>query len=273
LDFATQALTVRPGDPEALRLRGTMRYVRFLLALDPYPLTMNQLLDSAEADLRAGADSTNPNRAESLSLLSHLEGRKSDPAAGKNAALRALEADPYLADANEVLYRLFSMSVDLTDPAGADRWCKEGGRRFPRDPYFTECQFEQMAIPGQTPDVTKAWRAVEADVRLWPADTAFRRRRDQILVSFVLLNAGLKDSADRVALRSRADATVDPNLELTYFEAMLRNRMGDRDESLRLLGQYLAANPQDRMQLANDQSWWWHGVHEDPRFKALVSAK
>ncbi|HEY6224269.1 MAG TPA: serine/threonine-protein kinase, partial [Gemmatimonadales bacterium] len=134
LDFATQALKVRPGDPEALRLRGTMRYIRFLLALDPYPLTMAQLLDSAEADLSAGADSTNPNRASALSLLSHLEGRKSDPAAGKNAALKAWEADPYLTDANEVLYRLFSMSVDLADPAGADRWCKEGGRRFPKDP-------------------------------------------------------------------------------------------------------------------------------------------
>ncbi|HEY6223688.1 MAG TPA: hypothetical protein VIW26_07885, partial [Gemmatimonadales bacterium] len=133
---------------------------------------------------------------------------------------------------------------------------------------------EQMAIPGQPPDVAKAWRILEHDVKLYPpADTAFRRRRDQLLVSFVLLNAGLKDSADRVARRSRADATVDPNLELIYFEAMLRNRMGDRDESLRLLGQYLAANPQDRMQLANDESWWWHGVHEDPRFKQLVSAK
>jgi eukaryotic-like serine/threonine-protein kinase len=274
LEFAAQALQVRPGDPEALRLRGTMRYIRFLLALDPYPLTTTQLLDSAEADLRAGGDSTNPNRASAWSLLSHLEGRKSDPAAGKLAALQALEADPYLVDANEVMYRLFSMSVDLEDPAGADRWCKEGRRRFPKDAYFTECQFEQMAIPGQPPDVAKAWQYLEEDVALWPpSDRDFRRRRDQLLVSFVLLNAGLRDSADRVALRSRADATVDPNRELIYFEAALRNRMGDRDESLRLLAQYFAANPQDRMTLANDASWWWHGVHEDPRFKQLVAGK
>jgi eukaryotic-like serine/threonine-protein kinase len=274
LVFAEEALKVRAGDPEALRLRGTMRYIRFLLALDPYPLTPTQLLDSAEADLRAGADSTNPNRASAWSLLSHLEGRKSDPAAGKIAAYNALESDPYLTDANDVLYRLFSMSVDLEDPAGAERWCTEGGRRFPKDPYFTECQFEQMAIPGQSPDVARAWRILEQDVKLYPpSDTVFRRRRDQLLVSFVLLNAGLKDSADRVARRSRAEATVDPNRELIYFEAALRNRMGDRDECLRLLGQYFAANPQDRMTLANDESWWWHGVHEDPRFKQLVGQK
>jgi hypothetical protein len=165
------------------------------------------------------------------------------------------------------------MSVDLADPAGAERWCNEGGRRFPKDPYFTECQFEQMAIPGQSPDVAQAWRILEQDVKLYPpSDTAFRRRRDQLLVSFVLLNAGLKDSADRVALRSRADATVDPNRELIYFEASLRNRMGDRDECLRLLAQYFAANPQDRLTLANDESWWWHGVHEDPRFKEISVA-
>ena len=274
LAFADEALKVRPGDPEARRLRGTMRYIRFLLALDPYPLAPAQLLDSAEADLRAGADSTNPNRASAWSLLSHLEARKSDPAAGKLAALQALESDPYLVDANEVLYRLFSMSLDLEDPAGADRWCKEGGRRFPKDPYFTECQFEAMALPGQPPDVAGAWRILEQDVSLWPPNARdFRRRRDQLLVSFVLLNAGLKDSADRVARRSRADASVDPNRELIYIEAMLRNRLGDRDESLRLLAEYLAANPQDRMTLANDQTWWWRGVRDDPRFKQLVGQK
>ncbi|HKE92291.1 MAG TPA: serine/threonine-protein kinase [Gemmatimonadales bacterium] len=274
LAFADQALKIRPGDPEALRLRGTMRYIRFLLALDPYPLTPAQLLDSAAADLRAGADSTNPNRASAWSLLSHLEARKSDPAAGKIAAYNALESDPYLIDANEVLYRLSSMSVDLEDPAGAERWCTEGGRRFPKDPYFTECQVEQMAIPGQPPDVAKAWRILEQDVALWSPDQRdFRRRRDQLLVAFVLLNAGLKDSADRVARRSRADATVDPTRDLLYTEAMLRNRLGDRDESLRLLTEYLAANPQDRITIANDQSWWWRGVHEDPRFKQLVGLK
>lgn len=273
LEFADQALTVRPGDPEAMRLRGTLRYIRWLLGLDPYPLTSTQLLDAAEADLRAAGDSTNPNRASAWSLLSHLEQRKSDPAAGKLAALKAYETDPYLTDANDVLYRLFTSSLDLEDGAGADRWCREGGRRFPSDPYFTECQIELMALPGQPVDVKRAWRILEEDVNLWPPNARdFRRRRDQIFVAFVLANAGLKDSADHVALRSRADASIDPNRELLYFEAMLRNRLGDRNESLRLLGLYLATNPQDRFSLANDQSWWWRGVSDDPRFKELVGS-
>jgi hypothetical protein len=187
--------------------------------------------------------------------------------------LKAYETDPYLTDANEVLYRLFTSSLDLEDGAGAERWCREGQRRFPTDPYFTECQFELMALPGQTVDVPQAWRIVDEDVNLWPPNARdFRRRRDQMLMAFVLVNAGLKDSADRVALRARADASVDPNRELVYFEAALRNRLGERDESLRLLGLYVATNPQDRNTLANDQSWWWRGVHDDPRFKRLVGA-
>jgi hypothetical protein len=122
-------------------------------------------------------------------------------------------------------------------------------------------------------DVARAWKVLEQDVALWPPNARdFRRRRDQIFVAMALANAGLKDSADRVARRSRADATVDPNRELVYFEAMLRNRLGDREESLRLLEQYLATNPQDRVTLANDQTWWWRGVHEDPRFKQLVGS-
>ncbi len=273
LGFAEAALTVRPGDPEALRLRGTLRYIRWLLGLDPYPLTTRQLLDFAEADLRAGGDSTNANRASAWSLLSHLEARKGDPAAGKLAALKAYEADPYLVDANDVLYRLFSNSVDLEDGAGAERWCKEGRRRFPKDPYFTECQFELMALPGQPVDVKQAWAIVEEDVSLWPPNAReFWRRRDQMMMALVLANAGLKDSADHVAIRARADASIDPNRDVLYFEAALRNRLGQRDESLRLLEQYLATNPQDRATLANDQSWWWRGVHDDPRFKQLVGA-
>jgi hypothetical protein len=122
-------------------------------------------------------------------------------------------------------------------------------------------------------DVDRAWKVLEADVALYPPNARdFRRRRDQLIVGLALANAGLKDSAARLALRSRADASVDPNRELVYFEAMLRNLLGERDESLRLLGTYLAVNPNDRAGLANDESWWWRGVHDDARFKALVGA-
>jgi hypothetical protein len=36
---------------------------------------------------------------------------------------------------------------------------------------------------------------------------------------------------------------------------------------------YLATNPQDRLSIANDETWWWRGLREDSRFKALVGIK
>jgi hypothetical protein len=73
-----------------------------------------------------------------------------------------------------------------------------------------------------------------------------------------------------VATRARADATLDPSRELVYIEAIFRNIVGDRDEALRLVRTYLATNPEDRPLMAKDETWWWNGLRDDPRFKALV---
>ena len=271
LDFAAQALALKSEDPEALRLRGTMRYVRWLLNLDPSPLTGDQLLAAAERDLRAGAAPDNANRAPALALLSHLLFRKSETAEGKLVALEAYETDPYLTDASDLLYRLFSGSVELEDGPEAARWCEEGYRRFPQDPFFTECQLQLYALRDQRPDITRAWQLLDQNVAQYPPNAReFRRRLDQLFVAMALTRAGLKDSARAVALRSRAGADIDPTHQLAYFEAMLRNLLGDRDEALRLLTVYLATNPQDRATLAKDDTWWWGGLRDDSRFKALV---
>jgi hypothetical protein len=121
--------------------------------------------------------------------------------------------------------------------------------------------------------VPRLWRLLEENVNLYPPNLReYRRRRGRLLVAMALANAGLKDSARAVALRARADASIDPTRDLVYIEAMLRNLLGDRDECLRLLGLYLATNPNDRSTVARDETWWWDGVREDPRFKALVGA-
>ena len=73
-----------------------------------------------------------------------------------------------------------------------------------------------------------------------------------------------------MATRARADATLDSSRDLVYIEAIFRNLVGDRDEALRLVGLYLATNPQDRPLMVKDDTWWWNGLRDDPRFKALV---
>ena len=271
LRFAEEALRIRP-DSEAIHLRGTMRYIRSVLNTDVGSLSGERLLDAAEADLRAGgAARSNPRRASALALLSHLLLRRSETAQGKLAALQAWEADEYLTEASAVVWRLYSASLDLEDAAEAGRWCGEGQRRFPNDPFFTECRISLYAIRGMKPDVPALWKLVDQYAKMYPeAQQEYRRKRAQIMLSMALANAGLRDSARAVALRARGNPTVDPTNDLMYLEVAARNVMGDRDEALRLLGTYLATNPQERESLARDETWFFRGLRDDPRFKALV---
>ena len=273
IEFANQALKIRT-DSAALQLRGTMRYVRWLLNLDPGSLTTDQLLAAAEQDLIAGgADLANPRRADDLSLLSHLEARKSDMAQAKVYAQQAYDADPYLADVNDIMWRLYSVSLDLEDQAEATRWCRIGSQRFPDDPSFTECQISLYALKGMKPDVPRLWKILDQNVQQYPPNARdYRRRRGSLLVAMALANAGLKDSARAVALRARAGPDVDPNRELVYLEMLLRNLLGDRQEALSLLAQYVAVNPQDRVTIADDHTWWLRGLRDDPKFLALVGS-
>jgi len=270
LDFARQALALRPDDPEALNLRGTMRYIRWLFNLEP-PGEANQLLADARRDLMAGEAASNPNRASDLALLSHLYARTSDLVDSKLAAMQAYEVDPYLTEARDVLWRLFSASLDLEDAAEAGKWCREGYGRFPQDPSFTECQITLYALKGLRPDVPELWRLLDRNVALYPPPQRdFRRRYGQLEVAFALVNAGLKDSARAVALRARAGADVDPTRDLVYLEIMLRNLLDDRAQALQLLKLYLATNPQDKVNIARDSTWWFRGLRDDPEFKRLV---
>jgi eukaryotic-like serine/threonine-protein kinase len=274
LGFAAQALRLKPDEPEAMQLRGTMRYVRWLLNLDPAPLTADQLLAGAEADLRAGAVDANPNRANALALLSHLLARRSETVDAKLTAMQAYEVDPYLADAEGVLTRLTLTSIDLEDAAEANKWCQEGYRRFPNSPEFTECQIQVYALKGQKPDVAKSWRLLDQNVAQYPpSEREYRRRRGALFVAMALANAGLKDSARAVALRARAGADVDPSRDLIYVEILLRNMLGDRNEAIGLLKLYLVTNPQDKVTIAQDSTWWWRGLRGDAEFRQLVGLK
>jgi len=119
--------------------------------------------------------------------------------------------------------------------------------------------------------VGKAWQLLAENVKSYPPNQReYRQRRGQLLVAMALARAGLPDSARAVAVRSRADASVDPTRDLVYIEALLRNMLGDRDEALRLVSTYLATNPQERPSMASDDTWWWRGLREDPRFRALL---
>jgi serine/threonine-protein kinase len=270
LAHAERALLVDPEDPDALELRGTLRYWRWLLNLEPNASRAAELFSEAERDLRAAVDK-NPIQASAWTSLSHLLINKQEPAEAKLAALRAYEADPYLTNANQTLWRLFSTSVDLDDPVEARHWCDEGGRRFAQDPRFAECRFWVGFLKGQKPDVDSAWLSMQRYVELSsPNQREFWQLRGQMIMAAVLARAGLKDSARSVIIRSRADAGVDPARELAQWEAVARTILGDKDEAITQLGIWLATNPQQRASMAKDNLWWWKDLRGEERYKQLL---
>ncbi len=270
LEHAGRALRIQPNDPEALELRGTLEYWRWLINLEPDQAKAAKLLADAERDLRA-AVAANVNAASAWAWLSHLLMSQSQEAEAKLAALRAYEADPYLSSVRQTLWRLFQTSLDLEDQQEATHWCGEGHRRFPNFHRFTECQIWLFALKGVKPDVPKAWQLFEQYDQLIPRSTReFTHRWGQMIVAMALARAGLADSAKRVAERARADAAIDPTRDLAQLEAVVHVILGDRDEALHLLSTYVAANPQFRATMARDEGWWWKDLRDDPRFAALA---
>jgi hypothetical protein len=274
LRYADSALSLSPNDPDALALRGTSHYFRFVLGMGADAQAVRAGGDSAEADLRA-ATTTDPFQTYAWTLLSHRLMRSGKVAEGKLAAMRAYEADPYDNDTPMTLWRLYAASLDLEDRQEATRWCEIGKARYANDPSFVECQITVQVLPGQTPDIPTLWRLLDQNVRLYPPNQrAYRFRRGQLLVAMAIARTGLTDSARAVAVRARADATIDPSRDLVFVEMLLRNLLADRDEALRLAAEWYAANPQERSVCASgdagDGTWWTRGLREDPRYKTIA---
>lgn len=268
LDHARVALQLAPDDPDALELRGTLRYWRYLLDLESDPAAAQRLFEDAEADLRRSIE-VNPDQAGAWAILSHLLLNKAETSEAKMAASRAYQADAYLRSADTILWRLYTTSYDLEDQPEAKHWCEELGRRFPDHPRYVECQLFQMTMHNAEPDVDKAWELADDMVQLRPApEVEFSRRWAHLAVAAVLARADLADSARAVAYRSRGDASVDPTRDLAYLEAFVRTLVGDHDEAITLLGQFVAAVGAERSDI---EFWWFSGLRGEPRYQALLA--
>jgi len=266
---ADRALHVRPEHLAALELRGTLRY-RYWLATG----SAGAELTPAEQDLRAAAVPGNPSQARAWGTLSALVQATGQLAEANLLARRAYEADAYLAESPQLLFRLYHTSLDLGKEQEAVRWCNTGFGRFPEDWHFTFCRLTILAwpAPGQLgpearADVARAWRLVSELERLSPPEErkAYLPRW-QIRVAGVLGRAGLRDSAEAVIRRARAAAPED--LEMDFYEAEARMLLGDREATLRLLARDVAANP--RFRKYTRMYPVFRPLWPDPRFQALV---
>lgn len=268
LEHAEQALQRAGGsNAEALELRGTLHYFAWLLGTTPEPTARDEQLRAARADLERAVQQ-DPTLASAHSTLSHLYYRDDIPSAVL-AARRAYEEDAYLDVANEVLWRLSLGSYDLEQFDQMKRWCDEGGRRFPQDFRFTECQLWWMTTPASQPAAPQAWQLLARLDSLTPEPRQeYEHARGLLLVGGVLARAGAADSARAVLQRADAAAGygVDPTRELQQVAAYMWTLLGRNDNAIRLLKQYAGANPGSSF----EHHWWWRALRGDPAFQDLA---
>lgn len=272
LQHAERALALEPGNADALELRGTLRYWRWLNNLAPTD-SAAALFSEAEGDLRAAVQK-NPIAATAWTTLSHLLINKPANAEAKLAAMRAYNADPYLASVNTTLWRLFITSYAQEDAVEAQRWCDEGERRFPNDSRFAECHLWTYTMDGVRPDLARGWLELERYAALSPPTIAqLNRLKGGQRMAIALARSGLRDSAQRVAARARGNPTVDPGRELAELEAIVHAKRGDFDAAFEQLSNFFAANPQRQAELGDQGPWELKELRSDPRFSVMMRAK
>jgi hypothetical protein len=237
------------------------------------PATRRRLLDSAEADLKAATDLDGTQAAAYL-VLSQLYYDRKDNVSALLAARRAYEADAFLQNQNANLFQLFWTHYDLEQFPDADRWCREGARRFPADYNFAECQLWLTIAPWKDVDVAGAWAIAAKASKLAPPDRqAFETRLGQIIVAGVLARSGLKDSARRVLETGRVGHDVDPEDELRGYEAIPLILLGDHNEAIEVLKSYVVLHPTHEFSVGRDLHWWWRPLQDEPGFRALLERR
>ena len=273
---ADRALALDKADADALELRGSVEYWKYLYPLEADPARRAALFTQAQADLE-GATQLNPAAASAYAMLSHLYANHPDKGMADVlfAAKKALDMDAYLSNADVVMYRLALGYYDLNQGADADQWCTEGRRRFPRDPRFVQCQLQIMTSKYvANPDPALAWRLADSVVALTPdeRDQRYARLYGRVLTAAVIARAGLLDSARNVLRGTKPDPEVDASNDLANTAAFAWLLAGDTTEALNQIKLYLLANPDRVAGFRDDPFWWFRGLSEDPRYKAMVGA-
>ena len=271
LGHIERALALDSRHPDALELRGNLRYWGWLQGIEPDVEKAKALLADAQKDLEAATDA-NPNQAGAWASLSHLYNQTASGTKVALAAQRALEADAFLDQADVILFRLFISSYDLGQFPDADNSCKEIRRRYPADLSAPRCElFMQTTRLRDPPDIARAWRLADSVTAAAPAGRKrFLELNGHMLVAGVLARAGLKDSAARVVERSKGDSDLNPTRDLALFGAFVYAQLGETAKAVDLLGVYLQANERLRAAYADDPGWWFRAIQGDPAFKRLV---
>src|SRR5687767_2284583 len=282
MGYAVEALGRDPTSARALALKGAANYAAWRVTPPDQAAVRAGLLDSAEAQLLAATQADN-SLAAGYATLSNIYYERKDVGIAYRMALSAYTADKYLSNSAAVLNRLFFSSYDTEQFLEARRWCNEGYLRFPGNPTFTQCSLFLMLTPDATRDVPEAWRLLarldSVNANRPEQARAYQNRLGRILVGGAIgkrttgVASPLADSARRVLLGARADRSIDPGRELPGYEAVVRAQMGDFDEAIALLKEYVASNPDHSFNVGGNVHWWWRDIRSRPDFLALLARR
>lgn len=264
LEHARRAVSMSGGHPEALELRGR---VRFELAEVLSGTEADSLYARGERDLEA-AVAEDATRARAWVTLSDLYQRRAQFAEAQRAAEQALAADYYLTEGPEVTLRLWHTALELEEADEASRWCREGRRRWPARAAFLQCKLLSLAsYPGSPEEVDDAWATLDSMVAVTAEGQRDAVRNHGLMwLAQAAAGVGLADSARAIIRRARGP---EPDPALAYNEAHARVRMGEEERALDLLELHVRHFPNRGGEyLAGD--WWFRELRGHPRFRALV---
>ena len=281
LKHADRALAIDPESPDALEVRGTLKYWSWLSNLETDASKNQTLLMGAKADVER-ATQLNPKQASAFATLVHLYTQVPSVTQSEVviAATKAYDADEFLSNANVVLNRLFVAEYDLPSFDKAAQHCAIFASRFPRDYRSKRCQlFMLTTLTAKDLDIAGARRIADSSVALRPPKDSLNERLNTNLLLAAAMARGSKqrpalaDSARRLLASSMGDSQVDPTRDLTYLAAFVYTQLGDADGAVRMLKEYLAANPKRANALREDPGWWFKSLESNAQFRQLVGAK
>jgi hypothetical protein len=278
LGHADRAIALDANNADALEVRGNLKYWSWFSNLETDASKKDALLLSAQADLEA-ATKVNPKQGGAWASLSSLyyQVPKATSTDVYLAAQHAFDADEFAANANVILNRLFLASYDIGSFDKAEQFCKEFHVRFAADVRSLRCGLYLLSAPKLAAyDIAAAWRLADSVVaHTPPAGQVLERLSDNMLVAAVIARASksqpaLADSARHVAKASEGNLQVDGTRESAFRGAFVYTILGDKSDAVRLLKDYLAANPQKAVTLRDDAGWWFRDIEKDPQFRQLV---
>ncbi len=248
LAAADQAIARNERSAAGYEGRGRILFGQYLLT-NVIGEASAALVEKAEADLKRAIE-LDPDRARAESMLSVLYESQGRFAEARQAAQRALAADAYLEDSDQILVRLFETSFEVGDDEAAGHWCDEVRRRFSGRWPAAYCDLVLLGWRDGKPDARKALYILETFGARDPAGLrAVMQPRLSLLVAMALIRTGDTDGARKLIDAARAAAPHDS--ELLRFEAALRLELNEYALASQLVADYLERNPNARARIEN----------------------